>query len=144
MTRPKNNRLIHQPPVFTEFKPSGIKGRDLDSITLSIDEFEAIRLADLLHYTHEDAANEMNISRSTFSRLVDKAREKMAEMLINGKRIVIDGGNIHFKKNIMKCQNCGHLFETNIITDIKKCPNCKSSQLINLAGGFGHGKCCVE
>jgi len=144
MTRPKNNRLIHQPPVFKEFKPSGIKGRDLETITLSIDEFEAIRLADYLNYTHEEASVEMRISRSTFSRLIDKARQKLSEMLINGKRIVIEGGNIHFKNNVLKCKKCGHLFETEMSNKINECPNCSSNEFVNLAGGFGHGRCCVE
>ena len=144
MTRPKNNRLIHQPPIFTEFKPSGIKGRDLETVIMSIDEFEAIRLADYLNYTQEEASVEMQISRSTFSRLIDKARQKLSEMLINGKRIVIEGGNIHFKNNILKCKKCGYLFETKMINKIETCPNCSNHEFINLAGRFGHGRCCVE
>jgi len=144
MARPKNNRIVHQPPLFTEFKPMGIKGRDLETTTLSLDEFEAIRLADYLGFPHEEASAEMHISRSTFSRLIDKARSKVSEMLINGKKLVVEGGNIHFRKNVIKCKSCGHMFEVNINNKVESCPNCKSKNIINLAGGFGHGECCTE
>ena len=86
----------------------------------------------------------MSISRSTFSRLIDKARSKVSEMLINGKKLVVEGGNIHFRKNVIKCKNCGHMFEININNKVESCPNCKSKNIINLAGGFGHGECCTE
>ena len=66
MPRPKNDRIVHEPPIFTEFKPIGVKGRSLEPISLSIDEFEAIRLADYKGLNHEEAAEEMEISRSTF------------------------------------------------------------------------------
>ncbi len=144
MARPKNNRIVHQPPLFTEFKPMGVKGRDLEIIILSLDEFEAIRLADNLGLSHEEASGEMHISRSTFSRLIDKARAKVSEMLINGKKLVVEGGNIHFRRNVIKCKSCEHMFEINIGEKIIRCPNCKSSDLINLARDFGHGNCCVE
>ena len=144
MARPKNNRIVQQPPLFTEFKPMGIKGRDLETVVLSLDEFEAIRLADNLGFSHEEASEEMQISRSTFSRLIDKARTKTAEMLISGKKLVVEGGNVHFRQNIIKCRDCGHLFEINIGDKVETCPNCESKNIINLAGGFGHGKCCTE
>jgi predicted DNA-binding protein (UPF0251 family)/DNA-directed RNA polymerase subunit RPC12/RpoP len=144
MSRPKNNRVVHQPPVFTEFKPSGIKGKDLATIIMTIDEYEAIRLADKLGYTHEEASEEMDISRSTFTRLLDKARLKTAELIIDGKRIIIEGGNIHFRKNILKCNDCGTLFETKIGENVKDCPNCNKKNLINLAVNFGQGKYCVK
>ncbi len=144
MARPKNNRIVNQPPLFTEFKPMGIKGRDLETVILSLDEFEAIRLADNLGFSHEEASEEMQISRSTFSRLIDKARTKSAEMLIKGKKLIVDGGNVHFRKNIIKCRDCAYLFEININNKVENCPNCESKNILNLAGGFGHGKCCTE
>lgn len=144
MPRPKNNRIVYQPPIFTKFKPMGVKGRDLDTVCLSLDEFEAIRLADSLGMFHEEASEKMQISRSTFSRLIDKARGKVSEMLINGKKLVVEGGNVHFRKNVMKCKSCAHLFEATLDKIIKECPSCKSQELVNLAGGFGHGNCCVK
>ena len=142
MPRPQNNRIVHEPPLFSEFKPIGIKGQSLEQIILSLDEFEAIRLADYMKYSHEEAAEEMEISRSTFTRLIEQAREKMAEFIIKGKLLNIEGGNIHFRNNLIRCKSCGHMFKIKFKEAISECPSCHSSNLINLAGGFGHGRCC--
>ncbi|MGE0089712.1 MAG: DUF134 domain-containing protein [Bacteroidales bacterium] len=142
MPRPQNNRTVHEPPIFTDFKPIGVKGVSLESVTISLDEFEAFRLADHLGLSHEEAADEMDISRPTFSRLIEQARKKIADFIMNGKLLSIDGGNVHFRNNIIKCQSCGHMFRTNFTDIITECPACQSKNLLNLAGGFGHGKCC--
>ncbi len=142
MPRPQDNRIVHEPPLFSEFKPMGVRGRNLEQILLTLDEFEALRLADFIELTHAEAADEMEISRSTFTRLVEKARKKIADFLIHGKLLTIEGGSIHFRNNIIHCQDCGHMFKTNIDNAISECPACHSKNLLNLAGGFGHGKCC--
>jgi len=142
MPRPKNNRIVHEPPVFTEFKPIGVKAMTLDLVKLSLDELEAIRLADFMGLSQEEAAEEMEISRPTFTRLIEEARKKMADFILNGKLLNVDGGNIHFRNNIIKCQNCGQMFRTRFDEEISECPSCHSNNLLNLAGGFGHGKCC--
>jgi len=144
MPRPKNNRIVHEPPLFTNFKPIGVKGLSLEQISLSLDEFEAFRLSDNKGLSQAEAAEEMGISRPTFTRLIEQARKKIAELIVNGKMLNIEGGNIHFRKNIMRCQSCGHMFNTNINEHISECPNCKSPNLLNLAGGFGHGRCCTN
>ena len=144
MARPKKNRKVHTPPLFTNFKPAGISARDLEQVILSLDEFEAIRLSDFLCMSQEEAASEMEISRPTFTRLIEVARKKMSDFLINGKNLRLEGGNVHFRQNILKCEACGHSFHTGFNTEIKHCPHCGSSKLRNLAGGFGHGKCCIE
>lgn len=144
MPRPKNNRVVHEPPIFTEFKPVGIAGRSLEQILLSLDEFEAIRLADYICLSHEEAAEEMEISRSTFTRLIEQARKKVADFIVRGKLLTIEGGNIHFRNNIISCMDCGHMFKTKIGIPFEECPECKSKNLLNLAGGFGHGKCCIS
>lgn len=142
MPRPQDNRIVLEPPLFSEFKPLGIKGQDLEQIQLALDEFEAFRLADHNGLTHAEAADEMGISRPTFSRLIEKARKKIADFIIQGKLLTIDGGSVHFRNNIIRCQRCGHMFKINISNTISECPACHSKHLINLAGGFGHGKCC--
>ena len=105
MSRPENKRIVHVPPLFTEFKPLGLSDNSLESLIVTLDEFEAIRLADYVGLSHEVAADEMNISRSTFSRLIERARKKMADFLVQGRAISIDGGSIHFKNNIIKCES---------------------------------------
>jgi predicted DNA-binding protein (UPF0251 family) len=142
MPRPQRNRSVHKPPVFSEFKPMGINPRMLGQTTLSLDEYEAFRLADSLGLSHAEAAEEMEISRPTFTRLIEQARKKISELIIDGNILTIEGGNIHFKNNIIKCNSCGHMFNININATISECPECNSRQLVNLAGGFGHGKCC--
>ena len=144
MSRPKNNRIVHEPPIFTEFKPAGIPGKSLKQIQYTLDEFEAMRLADFMGLTHEEAASEMEVSRSTFSRLIEKSRKKIAEFIIQGKMLTIDGGNIHFRRNIIQCCDCGHMYKIKIDTPMTECPECHSKNLLNLAGGFGHGECCRE
>ena len=65
----------------------------LDEVVLSIDESEAIRLADLEGFYQEEAALRMNVSRQTFGRIVSSARGKIAQAIIHGKALRIDGGN---------------------------------------------------
>ncbi|NPA68461.1 MAG: DUF134 domain-containing protein [Chlorobi bacterium] len=144
MPRPQKKRKVNTPPLFTDFKPSGISARNLEEIVLSLDEFEALRLADFIGMSQEEAASEMEISRPTFTRLIETARKKSADFFINGKRLILEGGNIHFRKNIIKCEACGHAFHTGLHAEIENCPHCGSSKLVNLAGGFGHGRCCIE
>lgn len=144
MARPEKHRIVYTPPLFSEFKPTGIAGNLLEHEELSLDEFEALRLADYEGMSHSEAAQEMEISRSTFTRLIEKARKKIASFIIKGKKLVIDGGKIHFKNNIFKCNNCGNTFNINISSPLTKCPSCNSTNLQNLAGGFGHGDCCVK
>ncbi len=144
MPRKKNNRLIDLPPVFTEFKPTGVRKKQLESMTLSLDEYEAIRLADFYGLSQEKAAQQMQISRPTFSRVVEAARKKMAEFIIKGRRITIEGGDVHFKQNTIKCATCNHLFNVDIQQQVETCPECNSDSLINLADYHGHGQCCIN
>jgi uncharacterized protein len=144
MARPKIERSVHKPPLFTEFKPIGAAVKFLKEIQLTLDEYEAFRLADDLGLSHEEAADEMEISRSTFTRLLEKSRKKIADFIINGKLLTIDGGNVHFRKNIIRCQDCGYMFKIDFSTSFEQCPECHSENLLNLAGGFGHGKCCAN
>jgi predicted DNA-binding protein (UPF0251 family) len=144
MPRPKNNRFVYEPPLITEFKPVGIAARSLKQNMLSLDEYEATRLADLMEMSHEEAAREMGISRSTFSRLVARARKKIGDSIVNGKVLKIGGGNIHFRNNVIRCMNCGNIFKTKMNSNFLACPSCYSTNLQNLAGGFGHGRCCTN
>jgi predicted DNA-binding protein (UPF0251 family) len=142
MPRPKNNRIVHEPPMFTEFKPTGVPATALDQVVLNLDEHEAVRLADYIGMSHEEAAGEMGISRSTFSRLIEQARKKIASFIFQGKMLTINGGNVHFRFNIIRCNDCGHMFKINIEFPMTECPECHSKNLLSHAGGFGHGKCC--
>ncbi|MEN8228969.1 MAG: DUF134 domain-containing protein [Bacteroidota bacterium] len=143
MPRPQFNRIVHEPPLFSDFKPIGVRRHDLEQIILTLDEFEALRLADQLGFSHALAADEMEISRSTFSRLIERARKKVADFIILGKTLTIGGGTVHFRVNIIQCRDCGHMFKTNFEQSFTECPSCHSKRIINTAGSFGHGKCCI-
>jgi predicted DNA-binding protein (UPF0251 family) len=143
MPRPQYKRIVHEPPLFSDFKPIGVRGQDLKPVILTLDEFEAFRLADQLGLSHALAADEMEISRSTFTRLIEKARKKIADFIIQGRLLTIEGGTVHFRVNIIQCKNCGHMFKTSFKQNIRACPECQSRNIMNLAGNFGHGKCCI-
>lgn len=142
MPRPKKKRSVRRPPLFGEFKPAGIRAGSLQTIDLALDEYEAIRLADYEGRDHAESAEQMGISRSTFSRLVEKARQKMAQFIITGQRLRIGGGEIHFTGNLLECHDCGRMFKTAFNEVINQCPSCGSVNLIDHAGGYGHGSCC--
>lgn len=144
MARSKKQRIVNSPPLYNSYKPTGVMRSALQPLPLALDEYEAIRLADFMGMDHAEAAEEMEISRSTFSRLIERARGKMAAFLVEGKELYIEGGNIHFRGNIIRCFDCGHMFNINIEADISECPKCNSGNLLNLAGGFGHGRCCAN
>ncbi len=144
MARPEKDRLVHKPPLFSEFKPAGIPSKSLIQVLLSIDEYEAFRLSDYLGMSQLEAAQEMEVSRPTFTRLIEKARKKVADFIVQGKILSIQGGNIHFRRNIIKCSDCGHMFQMNIDETLNKCPDCDSKNIMSLAGGFGHGQCCIN
>jgi predicted DNA-binding protein (UPF0251 family) len=90
MARPKKYRCVRCKPDATYFKPRGIPLVELEEITLSMDELEAIRLADYVGLYHEDAAQKMKISRQTFGRIVNKAHKKVAECLLKGRALKIE------------------------------------------------------
>lgn len=72
------------------FKPRGIPLINLEEIAISLDELEAIRLADFEGLYHEQAAEKMNISRPTFGRILGEARRKLAEAVVEGKALKIE------------------------------------------------------
>jgi len=90
MPRPKKYRCIRCKPDATYFKPRGIPLLQLEEISLTADELEAIRLADYKGLYHEEAAPKMKISRQTFGRILHGARKKVSECLIKGKALKIE------------------------------------------------------
>ncbi|MBU1239507.1 DUF134 domain-containing protein [Myxococcota bacterium] len=142
MPRKQNERYVKEPPRFSSFKPAGIPRTELPGTSITLDEFEAVKLADYLELDQQDAADQMAISRSTFSRLVARARQKIAGALINGHELIIEGGRIHFINNLLVCRSCGHQFTVTMETDMNKCPACGAGKLMDYAGSFGHGRCC--
>jgi len=93
MPRPRKPRCVQGEPVSNIFKPRGIPLLDLKEVSLPIEGLEAVRLSDLEKLDQETAAGRMNISRQTFGRVLAEAREVIAEALVMGKMIRIQGGS---------------------------------------------------
>ena len=91
MPRPCKCRRICGNPQVDYFKPRGISLDTLEEVGLTIDEFEAIRLADLDGLYQEDAAKKMNISRQTFGNTIESAHKKIADAIVHGKALKIEG-----------------------------------------------------
>lgn len=94
MPRPRQFRRIGCLPQANYYKPRGIPLSVLQHINLTVDEIEAIRLADLHGLYQEEAAKKMNVSRQTFGRILESAHKKIADALVNGKALSIEGGAI--------------------------------------------------
>ena len=132
MARPRKNRFVRFDPDISYFKPRGIPMQNLDEVCLTVDEGEALRLADLLGMSHEEAGRRMGISRATFGRIIQKARRTVADALINGKAINIEGGNykIISEARIFMCRKCHNEWEEAQATGRPKgCPKCNTDDI---------------
>jgi predicted DNA-binding protein (UPF0251 family) len=113
--RPTHCRSVQDLPKVTCFRPEGIPHEELQSILLTVDELEAIRLADKEGFYQADAALQMNVSRPTFGRILESAHKKVAEAIVEGKQLCIQGGvirslcdSIHTDRpDICVCPECG-------------------------------------
>jgi predicted DNA-binding protein (UPF0251 family) len=92
--RPQRFRWIENIPEVTRFSPDGNLTGKSELVRLTVDELEAIRLADLEGLYHEQAADKIKVSRQTFGRIIGSAHRKVAEALVRGKSILIEGGEI--------------------------------------------------
>ena len=90
--RPKKYRIVHFDPKISQFSPRGKPGRP-NEVNLSMDEFETLRLADHMGLPQKEAAKSMRISQQTLSRILKRARRSIANGLVNGKTIRIQGGH---------------------------------------------------
>lgn len=150
MARPKHCRRIEALPNCTLFKPAGIPSRSLTEIVLTVDEFEALRLADHQGLYQEQAAGEMKVSRQTFGRIVESARKKVARALVEGCILKIEGGKIEMAEmRVFECAACEHVWEVPFGTGRPaECPTCQSNNFhrakeresVPAGGGGGGGR----
>ncbi len=97
MVRPIKHRSVCGVPCVDYFKPRGIPLHELEEVCLTLDEYEALRLADLEGLYQEEACQEMNVSRATFGNILLSARRKVSEAIIRGKALKIEGGFCTFR-----------------------------------------------
>lgn len=146
MSRQPLWRRVDCLPKVTFFKPAGVPLAQLQEARISIEEAEAIRLKDLEGMEQEECAQKMNVSRSTFARILLSARQKVADALLNGKAIRIEGGNYELTKRSFRCGN-GHEWDVPFEVMIKKppdlCPMCNTTNIMTLwpwKPGFSGGR----
>ena len=142
MARPKCCRRVTGEPACQIFKPAGVPASALEIVVLSVDEFEAIRLADLDGLYHDKAAERMKISRPTFGRIIEAARHKVAEALVKGLALRIEGGEIEMaEKRTFKCLKCQHAWDVPFGTGRPaECPACKDAAICRADGQRGRRK----
>jgi predicted DNA-binding protein (UPF0251 family) len=141
--RPHKCRFIAANLAVSAFKPAGTPARDLESVQLRLDELEALRLADLEGLYQDAAAERMGISRPTFSRLIEGARHKVADALLNSRMLLFQGGNVAVAEmRTFECADCGARFQVPFGTGRPaECPECKSANIHRASDKRGGGHC---
>lgn len=127
MVRPHLQRKIRGDFSATYFKPAGIPVRELQTVNLTVDELEAVRLTDLEELYQADAAEKMNISRQTLGNIIKSAHKKIAEALIKGKAIRIEGGPVEYVRKLYYCPACESTFDGKEVEE--SCPACNSKKI---------------
>jgi predicted DNA-binding protein (UPF0251 family) len=147
MARPVKCRHVCCEPGADYFKPRGVPVRDLEVVTLPMDELEALRLADLEMLYQDAAGARMGVSRQTFGNILDSAHGKLADCVVNGKAIKIEGG-VYTMDNArdFSCSACGEKWSVPYGTgrpDV--CPKCGGKNVHRAAedrGRAGRGRRC--
>jgi predicted DNA-binding protein (UPF0251 family) len=133
MPRPPKPRFVEFVPSITYFKPIGVPLSMLDEICLGIDELEALRLKEMEGLDQEECARRMNLSQSTFQRMLSAARAKLVQAVIEGKALRIEGGRYKVIKRRFACHECGHKWEnvSPLSEDMPlQCPKCGSHEFM--------------
>lgn len=110
MPRPCKKRRICGVPKIQTFAPSNTPSISIpnETITMTFDEYEVLRLIDLEGLTHEECAKQMNISRPSVSAICESAHRKVTDMIVHGKQLHIDGGHITIcERSEHCCGTCG-------------------------------------
>lgn len=159
MARPPRERVVLRLPRASLLKPAGIPARELERVDLTIDEVEALRLVDLDGLSHEEAAGSLGVSRQTVGRVLEGARRKVADALVNGKAVVIGGGAYQIA-GVRCCAACGARWQrdegeariagdeqmrtSGRVTPDEVCPRCGSRAVRACVGpGGGRGRHCA-
>lgn len=106
MPRPQKCRFICNLPENSVFVPN-CPNENLEEVVMTVDEYEVIRLIDYINYTQEECADKMKIARTTVQGIYDSARKKIADILVNGKKLSISGGEYKLCEKLEGgCEKC--------------------------------------
>ncbi len=130
MPNRRRRRRVMMPPPMEGFKPFGVPMKDLEPVVLLYEEYEAIRLSDYENLNQEEAAERMEVSRPTFTRIYDRARKNVARAFVEGKAIFIQGGTYVTDDYWFRCQDCNEVMIT--LKPIRTCRKCSSDNLRQL------------
>lgn len=139
MPRPPKDRWVESLPGITYFKPAGIPLREMEEVRLGVEELEALRLKEMEGLDQNQAASRMNVSQSTFQRLLSSARQRVVDALVNGKAIRVEGGNYLVRPRAWTCVSCGHRWERGNRRGFSRCPSCGEEPFTPPGSGPGQG-----
>lgn len=149
ISRPKKWRLVESVPDNISFAPFGARQCDVDVQVLKVEEAEAIRLKDLLDLNQDECAEKMQVSRQTFQRILKAARSKIANALIQGQALRVQGGD--YTENICRlhCGKCQHQWDESfenyrgVGIDGYHCPRCGALEVncCRRKGSFCRKRC---
>jgi len=133
MARPQKCRKVCFPPKMKGFRPYGIPLCKAEPVILKFEEYESIRLVNYDNFSQDQAAEKMNVSRPTFTRIYNKALKQIAKSFVEGKAIEFEGGNYQLGKDWYRCKKCFKLIEG--LENHFKCKDCTAfgeNELIKL------------
>jgi len=123
MSRPRKSRKICNPPKMKGFKPFGLPLCKIESVKLTFEEYESIKLINYEMLSQDQSAEQMNVSRPTFTRIYNKALKTITKAFVEGKAIEIEGGDYELENEWFRCKKCYKLIEG--IENHVKCENCQ-------------------
>jgi len=127
LTRTKKDRFIQKAPHYYGFKPQGVQTKTGKEVCILFEEYEALNLCDFELLTQAEAAELMNVSRPTFTRIYESVRRKIAKAFVEGSPIHFEGGNVKII-NWYICSQCKITF-TLPESSVKFCPFCKATSI---------------
>lgn len=105
MPRPRKGKNVCCVPRINHFGP--LNENAYEEVVMTVEEFETIRLIDYENMIQEECAQQMNVARTTVQALYEAARKKISIALVEGKRLIISGGDYVICSGIGKrCGRC--------------------------------------
>ncbi len=132
MARRIRPRKIVSPPRFKGYRPYGVESNSKQAVNLLYEEYEAIKLSDYDKMNHASAAELMGVSRATFARIYENARQKIALALVEAKEIRTVFGNAYLDGDWFECDNCNVKFTITQANQTTNCPMCKSQKIASI------------
>ena len=140
MPRLKLMRQMNDLPIIKGFRPIWMKANYRQAVVMNLDEYEVLRLIDYEGKIHEQVAGMMQVSRPTVTRIYESARKKLSTALVEGRSLLIEGGEIEINEQHYLCEDCQHRITLQPSEDRPDiCPACGSTRIISLNDCFIRG-----